>query len=381
MNILFVTRGFPNEQDIMDGNYEAVQAKALAANNCNVSVIVIREKTIGHLFQSVAISHRVVDGVDVYEGIYIALKTRFIRRINKYLRKIAYDKAFKKCVHEKGMPDVVHAHLLYIAFYSFFLKRKYSLPFVITEHWSKVFRDTMPNWIKQITNTYYYADQVICVSQSLADSLKKKYHVDSIVINNMLNDIFFKSDEIERHDDEFRFIACGAFREDKLKGFDILVDAFALAHFPEKVHLYIVGDGVERPFIEEMILKYNLSSQIHLLGTKTPEEVSKLYDSSDCFVLSSRLETFAIVVIEAMAKGLPVIATKCGGPESFLLPEHGLLVEKEDVDALSIALKYMKDHYRDYDPIRIREYCYNHFSQDVIANQIIDVYKRVIYGK
>lgn len=381
MKVLFVTRGFPTEKDVMDGNYEAVQAKALAAKGCIVSVIAIRPKSFRHIFQSRVISHRKVDGVDIYEGIYVDFTMRVIRRVNKYLRKEAYKLAFNRVVHDKDMPDVVHAHLLYIASFSFFLKEDYSLPFVITEHWSRVFGYNVTNWIINQAKIYHKADKVICVSQSLADSLKKNFKVESIVINNMLNNIFFKSDKCERHDGIFRFIACGAFREDRLKGFDLLVDAFALSHFPDNVHLDIVGDGEERAFIEDKIHKNNLLSKVHLLGTKTPEEVSKLFDCSDCFVLSSRIETFSIVVVEAMAKGLPIIATKCGGPETYLRPEHGLLVDKEDIIALSDAMKYMSKHCKDYDTAAIRKYSYDHFSQNVIADQIIEVYKQVLSNR
>ena len=97
-----------------------------------------------------------------------------------------------------------------------------------------------------------------------------------------------------------------------------------------------------------------------------------------CFVLSSRLETFSIVVIEAMAKGLPVIATRCGGPETFLLPEHGILVEKENTEELADAINYMLGHFSEYDSQKIRKYCYDHFSQDVIAGKIIEVYNQLL---
>ena len=127
-----------------------------------------------------------------------------------------------------------------------------------------------------------------------------------------------------------------------------MVDAFAQSRFSKNVILTIVGDGPDRAFIESKIADYRLSDQIHLVGVKTPEEVNDLLCHSDCFVLSSRLETFAIVVIEAMAKGLPVIATRSGGPETFLRPEHGILVQKENVDELAHAMQYMIEHHSDY---------------------------------
>ena len=379
MKVLFVTRGFPTEKDVMDGNYEAIQAKAIASSGNHVAVITIREKSFRYFFDLWKLSQRIVDGVFVYEGVYPSLSIRFVRRVNKYLRKFAYKRAYEKYISEHGKPDVVHAHIISTASFAIFYKKDYHLPFVITEHWTKTNVSEIPRWLIQMSYAYHQADQVICVSQALADSLKRNFQVESMVINNMVDNRFFQSSKIDRHDGQFKFIAVGAFR--KNKGFDVLVEAFASAQFPPNVTLDIVGDGEERIFVEKKIQQYNLYHQIRLLGTKPPEEVNDLLCHSDCFVLSSRLETFAIVVIEAMAKGLPVIATKSGGPETFLLPEHGLLVEKENVKELSDAMVHMKEHHGDYDSRQIREFCYNHFSQDVIATQIINVYKRVISGR
>ena len=90
------------------------------------------------------------------------------------------------------------------------------------------------------------------------------------------------------------------------------------------------------------------------------------------------METFAIVVIEALAKGVPVIATKCGGPETFLRPEHGLLVDKENVEQLASAMKQMIEHHSCYDGDIIKTFCRDNFSQNVIADKIIDVYKQIL---
>ena len=325
------------------------------------------------------ISHRVVDGVDVYLCTRIRFSTRFwsTPKLNAWVADRAYRQAFKKYVSEKGVPDVVHAHIVSVASPVSFVKDEYHLPFVITEHWTAMNKTEIPEWLKQISFVYHRADRVICVSQALSDSLKRNFNVNSIVINNMVSDQFFKSFRVERNDNTFRFIACGAFRTNRNKGFDILVDAFAQAHFPKSVSLDIVGDGPDRAFIESKIAAYHLSDQIHLLGTKTPEEVNDLLCHSDCFVLSSRLETFAIVVIEAMAKGLPVIATRSGGPETFLRPEHGLLIEKENVGELTWAMKYMVEHSKKFDSNSIRQFCQDHFSQDVIAEKLLEVYRQV----
>ena len=378
MKILFITRGFPSEDDPMDGNYEAVQAKAIAAKGHEVSVIAVKWQNPLHVFESHKVRHRLVDRIHVYEANKIkpSIPHLYFPKFEERIKQWQFRKVFKQYVADMGMPDVVHAHIIMYAAPAIILKTEYSLPFVITEHWTMMNKSLTPRRVMNETFAYHLSDKVICVSDALADSLKKKCNVDSIVINNMVSDRFFESHKTKRQDHQFRLIGVGALRRNKR--FDILVEAFALCQFPENVRLDIVGEGEERPLIESKIKEYNVGRQVRLLGVKTPEEVNELLCQSDCFVLSSRLETFAIVVIEALAKGLPVIATRCGGPETFVRPEDGLLVEKENAQKLAKALKYMAGHYREYDADEIRQHCHDNFSQGVIADKIIDVYRQVL---
>ena len=380
MKVLFITRGFPTEENPMKGNYEAVQAKAVAAKGHEVGVICFYFVSFLYPFRRSRITHRTVDGVEVYECTRLRFSNKFLKLLwlDDKQRSHIFRKLFKRYLAEHGMPDVVHAHLILTAAPAAFVKTDFQLPYVITEHWTEMNKKSIqPRLINQ-ASAYHLADRVLCVSDALAGSLKNKLSVDSIVINNMVSDVFFQSRKVERNDGKFRFVACGALRENRNKGFDILVDAFMKAQLPERVSLDIVGDGPDRHFLQQRIYYSGLSGRVRLLGVKTPEEVSLLLCQSDCFVLSSRIEAFAIVVIEAMAKGLPVVATRCGGPETFLRTEHGLLVDKENADQLADGMKYMTEHYKDYNSDNIREYCYSHFSQDVISDKIIEVYKQVI---
>ena len=378
MRILFVTRGFPSKEDFMSGNYEAVQAQAIAAKGHDVSVIAIKWKNPLHILERNRVNHRVVDGIHIYECIRIKMSIPhiYIPKLERWVRQRQFLSVFRQYVKERGMPDVVHAHMIHYASPAMVLKKKYRLPVVITEHWSQMNKENTHIRIMNDTFSYFQADKVICVSDALAESIRKKCHVDSIVIHNMVSDQFFESQKIKHQEGSFKFVAIGALRF--VKRFDLLADAFYLCHFPNHVSLEIVGDGKERPLIESKIKQYNLEQQVRLVGLKTPEEVNELLGHSDCLVLSSRIETFAIVLIEAMAKGLPVIATRCGGPDTFVRPEDGLLVPNEDAEALAGAMTYMKEHYQEYNAEEIRRHCHDHFSQDVIAEKIIEVYQQVI---
>ncbi len=346
-----------------------------------MSVIAIFWKSSRHLFCDQSVRHLRVDGIDIYKSgkVYPANPFVSIPKFELWWRQRIFKKVFQKYLSEQGMPDVVHAHIVMYAAPALFLKRVYHLPFIITEHWSKMYADKKSARLEAQAFVYNQADCVVSVSKALADSLQSNYQVKSVVINNMVSDSFFLKRKKMHNDELFQFIAIGSLR--KVKGFDILIEAFANAHFPQNVQLDIIGGGGEYDRLLEMIEKHELTEQIHLLGFLAPEEVSKRLCLSDCFVLSSRLETFAIVVIEAMAKGLPVIATACGGPETFVRPSEGLLIPKEDVKELSLAMQKMLNCYKDYDSEKIRQYCYEHFSQGVIADQIIDIYNQVLNKK
>jgi len=106
--------------------------------------------------------------------------------------------------------------------------------------------------------------------------------------------------------------------------------------------------------------------------------ISKKLKSSDCFVLASQNETFGVVYIEALACGIPVIATKCGGPEEFVSEENGFLVPVDDIDSLVKAMRDIYENSKNYDREKISKVTAGLFSPNEIANRLLEVYKNII---
>ena len=145
------------------------------------------------------------------------------------------------------------------------------------------------------------------------------------------------------------------------------------------MRLTIVGNGPEYSSLKNLIKKLNMEEKIFLYGKANREEVKMLLQKSDAFVLSSQYETFGVVVIEAMSCGLPVVATKCGGPESIIVNDKlGKLVDI-DVQSLSEGMKevFLKTYNGDY----IRKYVIDNFSGNIISKKLIDIYIAVIYDE
>jgi glycosyltransferase involved in cell wall biosynthesis len=117
------------------------------------------------------------------------------------------------------------------------------------------------------------------------------------------------------------------------KGVDVLLQA--LARLTGDWQLSIAGDGPERPHLEAMA-----GPRVRFLGWQDKCELRKRYQEASIFVLPSRYEGMANVVLEAMASGLPVVATTVGGNAELIVPgETGRLVPPDAPDALAEALQ------------------------------------------
>ncbi len=123
----------------------------------------------------------------------------------------------------------------------------------------------------------------------------------------------------------------------KRKGFDYLIQAVSQIQVPVK--LIIVGDGEERANLESIIDKKGLESKVSLWGQSRGEDLMLLYKAADVFVHPALHEGHAMVLLEAMASGLPVIATEISGNVETVRPGvNGLLVPTRNAASLKDAI-------------------------------------------
>jgi glycosyltransferase involved in cell wall biosynthesis len=108
-------------------------------------------------------------------------------------------------------------------------------------------------------------------------------------------------------------------------------------HDLPNLHLVIAGEGELRPQLEAQIHRLNLGGAVHVLGYR--KDVPRLLRALDAFVLSSKLEGLGTSILDAMACGLPVVATAAGGiPEMVVHEQTGLLVPAQQPEALAAAV-------------------------------------------
>ncbi|MFH0880750.1 MAG: glycosyltransferase [Lentisphaerota bacterium] len=186
---------------------------------------------------------------------------------------------------------------------------------------------------------------------------------------------FRKDQRIEP--DDFLFISVG--RLTHIKGFDILLQAFARARFERRVKLVLVGEGEERANLEQQVRDLNLSGPVRLAGEL--KDVTPALAAADAFALASRNEGMGRVFIEAMAAGLPVIGPRTGGvPTIIRHDQNGLLAECGDPESLARTLERLAA-----DPALCRRLgdqavssVYPEFDEDTMLERLAGVYVEVL---
>ena len=176
--------------------------------------------------------------------------------------------------------------------------------------------------------------------------------------------------------EQFTFASVGTLID--IKNFPLLIRAFHQKFGDNPAfQLKIGGAGRDHSKLAALIQELGLESQVQLLGRLTHDEVKLLFQESHVIVSSSHIETFGATLIEAMACGRPVIATRSGGPEGFVTEETGLLVENNQVDALAEGMQTLVDTYDQYDLMKIREYCVERFSEEAVTNKLLTHYRQI----
>lgn len=146
-------------------------------------------------------------------------------------------------------------------------------------------------------------DAVVVLSQTDQQRYLEELHIDATTIYNPLTLAPQEKGRVEHK----RFLAVGRMSY-QTKGFDILIEAFALfAKQDKEWTLEIVGEGPEEEMLRGLIAKHRLQSRITI--HPFTKEIQKHYAAASVFVLSSRWEGFPLVLAEAMAHGLPIIAS------------------------------------------------------------------------
>jgi glycosyltransferase involved in cell wall biosynthesis len=382
MHILFTPSWYPTEVAPVSGVFFVDQAHALSMLGAEVGVCYPELRSLRTLAGPSPLRNRFqwscADERDVHVVRWHGWNVPSARIRGKLFVQEC-DRAYRIYERTFGRPDVIHAQsALWGGVAAMRLSARTGIPFLVTEHSSDYPRHQVRSWEwPWVERCFSASSQAVCVSSYLANELHAALPgVSFTVIPNMVNAAFFSFPPVSRSNSAPRFLAVGGLNQ--TKGLDVLLDAFALYRKSGGGWgLEIGGDGPLGQDLRQRAATLHLEESVRFLGQLTREQVREAMWRATAFVLSSRVETFGVVVTEALATGLPVIATRCGGPESILTPEDGILVEPDNRLELANALAAITRTATSYVAEGLRERCVNRFGSVAVGKKLLDVYAHV----
>lgn len=374
MRIFIIARGYPTKENPLLGIFEFDQAKALKNKGHEVIYIAVDLRSLRRK-RKLGYSSFIKDGINIEEiSVPVGAVPRdFLIKIGSYFTCNILNKAEKKYGH----PDIVHAHFLNTAaMVSKVISKEDN--YVITEHSSMLNQNLSSKQKKRYAAVYEKADMLITVSHDLQKRIKNVLGIDSVCIHNMIDTKNFNY--IPKPDGNFSFITISSLTPNKrvdlmIKGFNEFVKN---NNITSNVKLHIIGDGEERKNLQKLATQFDIKNKIYFHGILSHNEVKKIFDISNCFILTSKKETFGVACAEALLSGIPVIITKCGGPEEFIDDTNGIVIEDYEI---SEAMKYMYNHIGDYDGEMISKKIYQQFSEESIVTKLEEAYYKLIAEK
>lgn len=321
------------------------------------------------------------DGITVRHPRYPVLPRRLLYSSVAPAVAICSRRAFADVVRDHR-PQFVHVHALYPSGAAARrLLERTNVPYVVTIHGSDLYSNLAhERWREELRRTVSAAAAVVCVSDALARDAVELVGADparTVVIPDTYDETLFQHLARPTHDGPVRLITVG--RLVPVKGFDLLIKAVGqVLRAGIEVRLDIVGDGPERASLEGSVAREGLGGSVRFRGSLRPDELVAALRDADAYVLASRSEGFGVALVEALATGLPAVATRSGGPESIVSETDGILVAPDDVDALAAGLGSLVAGLATYDNERIAEGVRRRFGREVIGARLTSLYRAIV---
>lgn len=245
-------------------------------------------------------------------------------------------------------PDILHTFLFHANLLGRIAGRLAGVPVRISGIRVAERRSPLYGWLDRATNSLVQMN--VCVSQGVADFCRDVVGLSpeklTVIPNGVDGDRLATADPIDLSPWGLTSgtpYLLGVGRLEPQKGFDLLIKAFVgLPANLTDVQLFILGEGPDRPLLEGLVESLQLTGRVHLPGRRN--DVPRWLRSARGFVLSSRWEGMANVVLEAMAAGTPVIATEVEGAAELLQGgTNGLVVPPENISALTAGMRELLD--------------------------------------
>jgi teichuronic acid biosynthesis glycosyltransferase TuaC len=379
MHVLFVPSWYSTIDKPWRGTFFHDQAAAMKRLGLQVGIAFVERRSLSRFSPfALADSHFQVDCADESDIPTIRMKgwSTFAQTT---LGSLAWSQLMRRLVgayaSRYGVPDLIHAQsAMWGGWAAMRAADDLGRPYVVTEHSSAIQSGKLAGGhLARARRIYRRAAGVLAVSTILGRS------VDAIagapvceVVPNAVDPDFFTLPPVERTSGA-RFLAvCDLVAGKRI---DLLLRAFArLRPRLPGARLVIVGSGREEPHLRQWVHALALDEAVEFKGPLTRAGVRQEMWKASALVVPSDCETFSVVLIEALSTGLPVVATRSGGPEEIVTPELGIMVDRNDERALSEAMSRIVTG--SFDPQRLRERVVRRYGFRTVAERIFSVYER-----
>jgi L-malate glycosyltransferase len=374
--VLFLTHWYPSAEMPVNGNFIREHARAAALYN-PITLIHIQ-----------GVDDRLEENYDCErreEGNLTEIRLRYRRTLiprMTWLRRMrGVDQIVQEMTRSERKPEVIHANVFSSADLAAYLSFRYQIPAVISEHATSYPRRAFGFF--EAAKIRFFNNRlrrILPVSEDLARHMQA-YGIRTrcqVVPNVVDTKCFYpRMDGKKRNGDKPQILMVA--RLAAVKGVDGFLAALKrLSTRGKEFNASLVGDGPERPNLENMVRQLNLEEQVTFCGVKSRQEVAELLRQADLLALTSYWENQPVVLLEALASGLPVVAPRVGGIPEVIKAEHGALIEPGDVESIAAGLTSVMEHLEDYDAHAVARYAQDNFSYEVVGRQFSQIYAEVI---
>ncbi|CAH1002131.1 D-inositol-3-phosphate glycosyltransferase [Neolewinella maritima] len=376
MNILHITAWWPSRMHPHHGNFIQKHVRLVARDHEVVVATVQEDQNLAYgkqeRFQSFEDGYRVVQ-------VYYGRPPHTNQLANLWSRARAYRQAMSIARRYLGKPDLIHSHIVVDGgILGGLLALRWGVPFVISEHATRYLMPTKLPLLKARLARWVCrrARFVLPVSVALREGMRTYgLRANYRVISNVVDTELFRPLPAAVARETFTFLHVSNFREGH-KNISGLLSSFArvVAQTDRAVHLHLAGDG-DVASVRQQVRSCGLHDVCTVSGPHTEVGIARHMQHAQAFVLFSNYETQGVVLMEALASGLPCITTKVGGAAEIIQDGvNGYTVAAGDVEGLSQAMIALLRHPERFVPATLREQAVTQYSTEAVRRQLAAVY-------
>ena len=385
-HIVFLARWYPHRYDPMFGLF--VQRHAEAAALFNDITVIYCQQTSRDVSTTHIINKKDVDDasnnnskfeiVRTLENNVDTIRVYYEKPKNKILSLIRFYRANMKALKLCKKPDMIHVHILTrLGVIAWIQKLLHKTPYIITEHWSRYLPGNgFGGFLRKMFTKIVVrnAETVTTVTENLAIAMKNHglKNDNYVVLPNVVNlDMFHISD---RDNNPCKIIHISCF-EDKSKNISGLLESLKMIE--EKgidFQCTLIGEGMDLELMKEKAQNLQLINKVSFTGLMEGQKLADELSSGDFLVLSSNYENMPVVILEALASGLPVVSTNVGGIKEMIDDTKGILVEPRNKEALAEAMIKMIETYKSYDANYLRNSVIEKYGYESVGRFLSGLY-------